>query len=73
MKSLTWSSVSADLDLVERKIQRLEKAAKTGDKDAKHGVEVLTRVKDHLENFQSVRTLEISETDRRFIDDIYTC
>ncbi|MFH1118510.1 MAG: redox-regulated ATPase YchF [Bacteroidota bacterium] len=60
-----------DLDLVERKIQRLEKASKTGDKDAKHGVDVLTRVKDHLENFQSVRTLEIGETDRRFIDDMY--
>jgi hypothetical protein len=60
-----------DLDLVERKIQRLEKAAKTGDKDAKHGVEVLTSVKNHLEDFQSVRTLEIAETDRRFIDDMY--
>ncbi|KAF0195208.1 MAG: GTP-binding protein YchF [Bacteroidetes bacterium] len=60
-----------DLDLVERKIQRLEKASKTGDKDAKHGVDVLTRVKDHLENFQSVRTLEIGEMDRRFIDDMY--
>jgi hypothetical protein len=60
-----------DLDLVERKIQRLEKAAKTGDKDAKYGVEVLNRVKDHLENFQSVRTLEIDVKDRRFIDDMY--
>ena len=60
-----------DLDLVERKILRLEKAAKTGDKDAKHGVDVLTRVKDHLENFQSVRSLEIDEADRRFIDDMY--
>ena len=60
-----------DLDLVERKIQRLEKAIKTGDKDAKHGVDVLTRVKDHLEDFQSVRTLEISEQDRRFIDDMF--
>ncbi len=60
-----------DLDLVERKIQRLEKAAKTGDKEAKHGAEVLTRVKDHLESFQSVRTLELSEAERRFIDDMY--
>ncbi|NTW24420.1 MAG: redox-regulated ATPase YchF, partial [Lentimicrobium sp.] len=60
-----------DLDLVERKIQRLEKAAKTGDKDAKHGVDVLTRVKDHLESFQSVRSLEIEDADRRFIDDMY--
>ena len=60
-----------DLDLVERKIQRLEKLVKTGDKDARHGVDVLNRVKDHLENFQSVRTLEISDQDRRFIDDMY--
>lgn len=60
-----------DLDLVERKIQRLEKLVKTGDKDAKHGIDVLSGVKDHLENFQSVRTLEISTQDRRFIDDMY--
>ena len=60
-----------DLDLVERKIHRLEKAIKIGDKDAKHGIEVLTRVKDHLEDFQSVRTLEISDQDRRFIDDMF--
>lgn len=60
-----------DLDLVERKIQRLEKAIKIGDKDAKHGIEVLTRVKDHLEDFQSVRNLELSEQDRRYIDDMF--
>lgn len=60
-----------DLDLVERKIQRLEKALKIGDKDAKHGIEVLTHVKDHLEDFQSVRTLELSAQDRRYIDDMF--
>lgn len=60
-----------DLDLVERKIQRLEKLVKVGDKDAKHGVEFLTKVKDHLESFQSVRTLEIDDNNRRFIDDMY--
>jgi len=60
-----------DLDMVERKIQRLEKAAKTGDKDAKHGVEVLTAVRNHLENFQSVRTLEIEDANHRFIEDMY--
>ena len=30
-----------DLESVEKKIERLERAAKAGDKDAKHGVEVL--------------------------------
>jgi GTP-binding protein YchF len=60
-----------DLDLVERKIQRLEKIAKSGDKDARHGIDVLTGVKEHLEGFQSVRSLAIDETNRRFIDDMY--
>ena len=60
-----------DLDLVERKIQRLEKIAKSGDKAAKHGIEFLTKVKDHLENLQNVRTFEIPEADKHLIDDIY--
>lgn len=60
-----------DLDLVERKIQRLEKLIRSGDKTAKHGIGVLTDVKNHLENLQSVRTLEIAEADKHLIDDIY--
>lgn len=60
-----------DLDLVERKIQRLEKLVRSGDKAAKHGIDILTGVKDHLENLESVRTLEIAEADMHLIDDIY--
>ena len=32
---------------------------------------MLTGVKEHLEGFQSVRSLAIDETNRRFIDDMY--
>lgn len=60
-----------DLDLVERKIQRLEKLVRSGDKAAKHGVDVLTGVKDHLENLESVRSFEIADADKHLIDDIY--
>lgn len=60
-----------DLDLVERKIQRLEKLVRSGDKAAKHGIEVLTGVKNHLENLESVRSFEISDADKHSIDDIY--
>ena len=60
-----------DLELIERKIQRTEKAAKSGDKDAKHGIDVLTRYKNHLENFQNVRTLEISEDDKKWVTDLF--
>jgi GTP-binding protein YchF len=60
-----------DLESVEKKIQRLERASKTGDKDAKHGVEVLTRFKDHFEEFNNARTLEIKEGDKKHVDDLF--
>jgi len=59
-----------DLDLVERKILRLEKLMKSGDKDAKKGIEVLTKYKEHLENFGNARTTPVTEEDRRFIKDM---
>jgi len=60
-----------DLESVEKKIIRLQKIAKTGDKDAKTGLEVLNIYKEHLENLQSARTAPVKEDDKRFIDDIF--
>jgi GTP-binding protein YchF len=49
-----------DLDLVERKIQRLEKAAKSaGDKEAAKGIEVLNKYVDVLSNFGNARDIEV--------------
>lgn len=61
----------SDLDSVEKKIIRLGKLVKTGDKDAKRGIEVLEIYKDHLENFQNASTAAVSETDKKYIDDLY--
>jgi GTP-binding protein YchF len=60
-----------DLESVEKKIQRLERAAKTGDKDAKHGIEVLNRFRDHFEGFNNARTLELKEDEKKYIDDLF--
>ena len=59
-----------DLESVEKKIIRLGKLIRTGDKDAKLGIEVLTKYKDHLENFQSARSIELSDGDKKYIDDL---
>ena len=60
-----------DLESVDKKIGRMEKMLKAGDKDAKHGLEVLHVVKNHLESFESVRTAPVSADDRRFLDDMF--
>ena len=60
-----------DLESVEKKIEKLSKQAKSGDKNARQGVESLKKYKDHLENFQPVRTANVTETDNIFIDDLF--
>ena len=60
-----------DLESVEKKIQRLERAAKTGDKDAKKGVEVLSLYKDHIEGFNNARTLDIKPEEKKYVDDLF--
>jgi ribosome-binding ATPase len=60
-----------DLESVEKKISRMEKLSKLGDKDAKHGLEVLHKLKLHLESFQSARTAPLSTDDRRFMEDMF--
>jgi len=47
----------ADLETVERGLQRAEKASKSGDKDALRQRELLKRVREHLDAGKPARTL----------------
>ncbi|TCK80644.1 redox-regulated ATPase YchF [Albibacterium bauzanense] len=60
-----------DLDTVEKRIQKVEKMAKTGgDKDAKKTYEILTVVKATLESGKSVRIAPLTEEDFEYISDL---
>jgi ribosome-binding ATPase len=61
-----------DLDTVLKKIQKVEKMAKTGgDKEAKKAYEVCTVIKNHLEAGKSARTAPIAEEDKEYIADLF--
>jgi GTP-binding protein YchF len=60
-----------DLDAVDKKIHRLEKAAKSGEKEAKKGVEVLQIYKKHLEEGKSARSAPVNEEDKKYIADAF--
>ncbi|PLX03342.1 MAG: redox-regulated ATPase YchF, partial [Marinilabiliales bacterium] len=59
-----------DLDLIERKISRMEKLLKSGDKNAKKAIEALTKFKDHFENFGNARNIDASQEDFKYIEDL---
>jgi GTP-binding protein YchF len=61
-----------DLDSIEKKIQKVEKMAKTGgDKEAKKTYDVLTIYKNHLLAGKSARTAPVAEEDQEYIADIW--
>ena len=59
-----------DLDSVEKKLQKVSRAAKTGDKDAVKAETVLLKYKAHLDDGKSARTLEMSANDKEHIADL---
>ncbi len=60
-----------DLESIDKKLDKVTRAAKTGDKDAKRGQEILTKYKTHLENFQPARTLETDESEKDYVKDLF--
>lgn len=59
-----------DLDLVTRKLQRIEKLLKNGEKDNKRAFEVLSVYKETLENMQNARNAPMTDEDKIYIQDI---
>lgn len=59
-----------DLDSIEKRIKKWARALKTGDKKAKSALVVLNKCKDHLEELNSLRTLELGLDDFQYIDEL---
>ncbi len=56
-----------DLESIDKKIQRVEKIAKSGDKEAKKEYEVLVEFKQHLEKGENARNLEMDGEKRAIV------
>lgn len=59
-----------DLEQINKKMLKVEKAVKAGEKTAKHDYEVLQKYKAHLENFQNVRTMEATPEEKAVVSDM---
>lgn len=61
----------ADLETVEKAIQRVSKIAKSGDKDARAKLAVLEKVKTQLDEGSMVRALDLDEDERAELYDLH--
>lgn len=58
--------IMADLDMVQRRVDKAQKAAK-GDKKFLHEVEVFKALAEHLDGGKSARTFDCSDDDKALI------
>lgn len=56
-----------DLESVDKRIERVQKIAKSGDKEAKAEYDVLVKFKEHLESGQNARSLEMDKEQREWV------
>lgn len=61
----------ADLDAVDRALQKVAKNAKSGNKELLHEKDILQGLHDHLNAGKSARSFEISESDKPILDKIH--
>lgn len=63
--------IAKDLETLEKKIQRTDKLARVGDKDAKKALSVLTALQEHFENGDPARSFSIQDADKKYLDDCF--
>lgn len=59
----------ADLETVEKRIDRLKRVARSGDKQAKADLEMFERLRDHLSASQPARTFAVADVVRPAFDE----
>ncbi|QQE74441.1 redox-regulated ATPase YchF [Brevibacillus composti] len=71
IETINLELIFADLDSVERRIDRIARKVKAGDKEAKQELDVLERLKAAFEAGQSARSVEMSEDELKLIRDLH--
>ena len=57
-----------DLETVEKRLEKVKRAAKAGDKKAANEMELLNRIKETLQTGLSARSLQVNEEEKELLD-----
>lgn len=71
IETISLELVFADLETLEKRMDRVGKMTKSGDKKAIAEMELLRRLKSHLEDGKPVRTFEMTDEERETLKDAF--
>ena len=71
IETINLELIFADLEVLERRMEKGVKLARSGDKKAKAEYEIMEKVKAHLEANRPIRTLELNEDEEAFVKSLF--
>ena len=71
IETINLELIFADLEVLERRMEKGVKLARSGDKKAKAEYEIMEKVKAHLEANKPIRTLELNEDEEAFVKSLF--
>ena len=71
MDIINTELVLADMEGVDKRLQKVEKLAKSGDKEAKRDLDIIKKVKEHLDAGHPVRGLDLDDKEKESIYDLF--
>ena len=71
IETISLELVFADIETIVKRMDRVGKMTKSGDKKAIAEMELLRRIKEHLEDGHPVRTMELTDEERETIKDAF--
>ncbi len=71
IETISLELVFADIETLEKRMDRVGKMTKSGDKKAIAEMELLRRLKSHLEDGKPVRTFEMTDEERETLKDAF--
>lgn len=70
-ETIDYELILKDLEAIEKKLDKIKRAAKTGDKAALKTQGVLEQYKKHFEDGKSARSIDLSDDDKKEVADLF--
>lgn len=71
IETISLELIFADIESINKRLERVEKLTKSGDKKAIQEKDLLKRLIEHLENEKPIRTFEFNDDEKSLLKDVY--
>lgn len=67
IETVNLELIFSDIEVMDRRIEKVSKLAKGGEKEAKEQYDFMLKIKKHLEDGKPVRTMELTKDERELV------